>query len=184
MKIKATIFIIVLVLVAGAFWYSQNSQKAKNIVFKNQNQVTVQMGVLYNSPKQVKVISKDQVSRQGLLDGFTSYVSAIKAFDKDWMVENVVAGYQESVRKQFNYPEIMDQKNQPWDQVKMTGYVFLEKDGQECALVFAKVGDAGVLRPFPFAKTADGWKFTNILANDETFGIINNALKNGEYSYQ
>lgn len=183
MKKIIVVTLMVLLIGAGAIWYWKSTQ-AKNIVFKNQGQQLVLKGLLYNNPGAVKIISKDQVNRQNIQDAFSSYVSAIKVFDKEWIVENVVNDYQESVRKQFNYSEITDQKNQPWDQVKVFGYVNFPKDNQENILVFAKIGDSGTLRPYPFAKTLDGWRFTDLLANDQNFDTVLNALRTGEYDYQ
>lgn len=202
---KIILILLVLALVGGGAWYYYtHTQQPRNIIFKTQVKnsdkrsdylsqgkrdedyvETTLKGILYNTPQSVKIIDNSQVNRQNFKDAFNSYISAIKIFDEEWIVENVVSEYQSSVRKQLEYPELVaENKNKPWDQIKIVGYALWGKNGNEYVLVFAKLGDSGELRPYPFAKTADGWKYTNVLANDKNFDIIYHATLTGNYHYQ
>lgn len=137
-------------------------------------------GKLYDSPREVGIISKQDIDRSTPEKAAASFFSANKSGDREWMIENWAPQDHKKIKTFFENTEVFT-KNQELFRDIIEGMIILgEASYKEYVFLFVRNnyrnGKAGV----PLVQTyvnEDGWRDTNALSADETAFVVGTALR-------
>lgn len=151
---------------------------------KDNTKTTIEItlpGKFFRPPKEVKIISKKEADRSSLEGLVTSYISATKALDPNWISENFKEEEQEKIKDIFKNKDFIKStkdKNKDTKSVQITGQALYK--GHVIVFIEQEFEDKKVTEAIACQKIGKEWKITNALSSDRTFDIVFAALSSGK----
>jgi hypothetical protein len=138
-------------------------------------------GKLSNPPASVKLISRAQADSSTTEGAAAAIVSANTAGDISWIVENYIPSDRPAIAKQFSDPAAAQRNTNYYRNVGKISITGWTEIGSYTVLFLQGLEEDGdaTLIAIVLSKTANGWKQTNALQNDDTFELVWTALHTG-----
>lgn len=133
-------------------------------------------GRIYEKPYEVAVIDQSQ-TQSSALEAIASVLSANKAGDLDWVVQNFISSEQDEIRKEAGQHL---ERNTAFfasvDKLLVIGECRYKQ--HDILLVQYRFSDEKTLQiPYVFALDHGKWKATNALKSDENFDVVFSAWR-------
>lgn len=141
-------------------------------------------GKLYNPPKEIMIIKKQDVDRSNIENAVASVFSATRSGDLNWISDNFTDNDKERIKTLFTDKKILEESTSDAQKI-ISIYITGQADYKDSVLVFIEedyVNGKRVKESLACKKTEKGWKVTNEFSSDEAFDIVFGAVSSGKVS--
>ncbi len=164
----------------NSLWFKDSISAADK---KNKDIIEISLeGEMYDKPQKIVDVSKGKSNNSTPFLLVSSYFSANKKGDLNWIVDNFTNEEQSNVRDLFKNKKLLQDSQKDLQSIKakyLKGEVHY-KDYTILLIEQRYKNGKNVTEAIACKQTSEGWKLTNDLGNDKTFDIVFAAVANGE----
>lgn len=136
--------------------------------------------VVHDPPLRASEVDRDSAQWTTPTDAAISEFYAMKNYDVQWILSNYAVEERDPVVRILSDTQAEEQNKAFFSQIDAF-FVWIEASyGPRYAFVIYALGKPSKRLLGVYRKTADGWKATGLLENDETAGIVEAALRAGQ----